>query len=195
VAVFTVKLACELPEARGVPLSQWDCRELARELMASGVTASISRETVRRILRDHALKPWRVHAWLSPKVPRDDAFRAQVEALIDLYTRPLEEDEVVLSFDEKTSIQPRTRTAPSQPARPRQPLRIEAEYQRGGALNLLAAFDTRTGRVHGWLHTRKRAAEFLASLEALETAIPAHVRTIHVVLDNLRVHKGRAAQA
>ena len=190
-----VKVACELPEERGVPLGQWDCRELAAELVSSGLVKRISHETVRRILKKHALKPWRVHSWLSPKVPRDEHFRANVADIIDRYTCSLAEDEAVLCFDEKTNIQPRPRCAPSRGASPGKPLRVEAEYERAGALNLLAAFDTRTGKVYGWASERKRAVEFLAALDALDAAIPMSIRTVHIVLDNLRVHKGKAAQA
>jgi hypothetical protein len=43
--------------------------------------------------------------WLSPKHPRDAAFYAQVTAIITL-TRPLQPEEMVLSLDEKTSLQP-----------------------------------------------------------------------------------------
>ena len=66
----------------------------------------------------------------------------------ELYTRVLEPDEMVLCLDEKTSLQPRPRLKPTQPARPEQPNLVEAEYKRVGALNLFAAFDTRTGRVY-----------------------------------------------
>src|SRR5262245_14397061 len=42
---------------------------------------------------------------------------------------------------------------------------------------------------------RKRQAEFIASLEQLDREIPASVKTIHVALDNLRVHKGKQVMA
>lgn len=78
---------------------------LARTLVRSGVTETISASTIRRILTHHKLKPWRHHMWLSPKHPRDAAFYAQVTAIITL-TRPLQPEEMVLSLDEKTSLQP-----------------------------------------------------------------------------------------
>ena len=53
--------------------------------------------------------------------------------------------EMVLCVDEKTSLQPRTRKSPTLAARPGLPVRVEHEYERKGALNLFAAFDTRTG--------------------------------------------------
>src|SRR3569832_1450672 len=53
VALYLVKIACERPDAQGRTLSQWDSRELARQLVKSGVVASISIQTVQRILSGH----------------------------------------------------------------------------------------------------------------------------------------------
>jgi len=187
-----VKLGCELPQLRHVPLAQWDCTELARELERTKVVEHISAESVRRVLTHHQLKPWRQHTWLSPKVPRDAAFAATIREICDLYTRPLLANEVVLCVDEKTNLQPRQRTAATRPAVPGRPAQVEQEYLRAGALNLFAAFNTRTGDVIGWNAERKRAAEFIAFLELLEQALPPQLTTVHVVLDNLRVHKSKA---
>lgn len=195
VALHAVKIACELPDKLGRSLSQWDCQEIARQLVASGVVESISAETVRRILNHHKLKPWRQHLGLSPKVPRDEAFCASVWTLCDLYTRPLGPHEKVFCIDEKTSLQPRPRQAPTWPAGPTQPVRVEHEYKRQGALNLFAAFDTRTGQVYGQCHERKRQVEFIQFLEMLDRDIPPEITLIHVVLDNLKMHKGKQVQA
>jgi len=190
-----VKMACERPDDRGRSLSFWDCREMARQLIAEGVVPGISPDTVRRVLEHHHLKPWRHHLWLSPKVPRDEAFAAAVREISDLYTRPLGDDEVVLCVDEKTSLQPRPRKSPTLAAQPKRPVRVEHEYGRCGALNLFAAFDTRTGKVYGRTAERKRQAEFIAFLEQLDREIPATVKSVHIVLDNLRMHKGKQVQA
>lgn len=191
-----VKLACERPELAGRSLSQWDCMELARQLVEDGIAPAISAQTVRRILASHKLKPWRIHYWLSPDQPRDAEFYATVQRLIELYTRPLQKDEVVLSLDEKTSLQPRPRKHATQPAREgNAPNLVEHQYERKGALQLFAAFDTRTGRVYGQLYERKRQVEFIAFLEHLEEQIPEQIKTIHLVCDNLKVHSGKQVQA
>jgi len=57
---YLVKLACELPDEQGRSLSQWDCTELARQLITAGVVGTISAATVRRILQSNQLKPWQV---------------------------------------------------------------------------------------------------------------------------------------
>jgi hypothetical protein len=188
-------MACERPDEYGRSLAKWDCQELARQLVADGVVPAISPDTVGRILNGHRLKPWRHHLWLSPTVPRDAAFAAQVKEICELYTRSLAAHELVLCADEKTSLQPRTRKSPTRPAQPGQPVRLEHEYERKGALNLFAAFDTRTGKVYGMTAERKRQVEFIAFLEMLDREIPARVTVIHLVLDNLRMHKGKQVQA
>jgi transposase len=192
--MHVVKIACERPDDLGRSLSQWDCTEIARQLVRDGVVETISAATVRQILLHHRLKPWRQKTWLLPQVPRDAAFAAAVQEVCDLYTRPLRSDEVVLCADEMTSLQPRPRKSPTKAAKKDRPTLVEHEYGRCGALNLFAAFDTRTGKVYGMTASRKRQSEFIAFLERLGREIPASVTTIHVVLDNLRMHKGKQVQ-
>lgn len=196
VGMHLVKMACELPEEQGRSLSLWTCAELARSLGEVGVVESISPQSVQRILASHKLKPWRVHYWLSPKAPRDEAFRAQVLEICDLYSRLLGEHERVLCLDEKTSLQPRTRSSETRPPQPALvPDRLEHEYARKGALNLFAAFDTRTGEVMGILRRRKRQVEFIELLEEIDRATPVKITAIHLICDNVSVHHGKMVRA
>jgi transposase len=87
-------LACQLPAETGTPLSRWSCPELAREAMARGIALFVSASTVRRWLKDDALKPWQHRSWI---FPTDPAFRHKAERVLDLYARtfdgvPLGED-------------------------------------------------------------------------------------------------------
>ena len=194
-AAYLTKLACELPDAVDRSLSLWTCAELARTLERNGLVEMISPQSVQRLLQSSRLKPWRVHYWLSPKVPRDEVFRDLVLNLCDLYTREPNAEERILSLDEMTSIQPRTRTSATKPARPGlDPVRLEHEYKRKGAWNLFAAFDIQTGEVIGQLHRRKRQKETIALLEEIERTTPERVKTIHVICDNVSIHKGKLAQ-
>lgn len=192
---YLVKLACELPDGEGRSLSLWTCAELARTLQRDGLVESISPQSVQRILLSYRLKPWRVHYWLSPKTPRDEEFRRRTENIRDLYTRELEPHERVLSVDEKTSLQPRPRTSVTRPAKPGVPVRLEHEYERCGALQLLAGFDTRSGKVIGVCRRRKRQEDFIELLEAIDRDTPAPITLIHLVCDNLRMHTGKKVQA
>jgi hypothetical protein len=116
--------------------------------------------------------------------------------ICDLYTRLLLPHERVLCLDEKTSLQPRTRTAATRPPQPGlEPARLEHEYARKGALHLLAAFDTRTGQVTGILRRRKRQLEVIELLEEIDRTSPASVTQIHIICDNVSTHHGKQACA
>lgn len=189
-------MACELPQQAERSLSLWTCAELARTVRDQGIVESISPQSVQRILSSQKLKPWRVHHWLSPKVAHDQVFREQVVGISDLYTRELLPHERVLCLDEKTSLQPRPRTAPTRPAQPGGvPVHLEHEYARKGALNLLAAFDTRTGEVIGICCRRKRQVEFIELLDKLDRQTPSQITRLYLVCDNVRMHKGKLVQA
>jgi transposase len=168
---------------------------LARQLAIDEVVAAISPQTVQRILAANHLKPWRQQVWLHPRTPRDATFAAHVRAVGDLLTRLLADDEVVLSLDEMTSLQPRPRRVATRPAQPGRPIQVEHEYKRAGATHLFAAFDTRSGRVYGVTTCRKRQVEYLTLLEHLNLTIPASVTTIHLLADNVSVHHGQLVRA
>ena len=189
-----VRLACERPDDAGRSLSHWDCPELARQVEREGVVAAISRQTVQRRLAEHDLKPWRTHAWLYPRADRDPAFAERTRDVADLLTRLLAPDEVVVSLDAMTSLQPRPRRAPTRPARPGRPVQVEHEYARAGALHLFAAVDTRTGRVLAECFARRSQNEYLVLLEDLDRATPPAIRTIHLLADNGSIHHGHQAR-
>ena len=195
VALHTVKIACERPDTCGRSLSLWDCQEIARQLIRDALTPTISAESVRRILASHRLKPWRKRMWLSPRVPRDAAFVASVGQICELYTRPLLPHERVICADEHTSIQPRPRLSPTRSARVDSPVQVEHEYRRCGALNLLAAFDTRSGMVWHNLAERKRQVEFITLLETVDADLPETVTVVYLIVDNVRMHTGKQVLA
>ncbi|MET9572145.1 hypothetical protein ACFYNW_05475 [Streptomyces virginiae] len=80
-------LACHSRPETGVPLARWSCPELVAELTARGVTDTISASTVRRWLRQAALKPWQYQSWI---FIRDPDFRAKAQPIPDLYARTYE---------------------------------------------------------------------------------------------------------
>jgi DDE superfamily endonuclease len=143
-------VACELVAESKQPLSRQSLADVtARVQQALG--KPISRSTVWRILATDAIKPWRYQYWI---FPRDPHFAEKAGPILDLYAgtwqgHPLGPKDHILSADEKTSIQARIRCHPSLPPAPGRPVRIEHEYERGGALQYLAAWDVRRGYVMG----------------------------------------------
>ncbi len=108
----------------------------------------------------------------------------------------LGEDDFVLSADEKTSIQARTRCHPTQPVQPGFPMKVEHEYDRGGALAYLAAWDVHRAKLFGHCETTTGIAPFdrlVAEVMAQEPYRSA--ARVFWILDNGSSHRGQAAIA
>ena len=136
-------LACEPPEQRQVPLSRWSSAELAGQAVREGLVSAISSSTVRRWLHADAIKPWRYRSWI---FPRDPDFAAKAARVLDLYARvwngvPLGPEDYVISADEKSQLQALCRCHPFRPPGPGQVTRVEFEYERGGTLAYMGAYD------------------------------------------------------
>lgn len=189
-------LACELPAASGRPLARWQCPDLARVAVEQGIVASISGTTVWRWLSADAIKPWQHRSWI---FPRDPDFAVKAGRVLDLYARrwqdkPLKPDEYVISTDEKTSIQARCRCHPTLPPESRQPMRVEHEYQRKGALAYLAALDVHHARVLGRCEDTSGIVPFSRLVEQVMTTEPyASARRVFFVADNGSSHRGQAS--
>jgi transposase len=189
-------LACQLPAQVGVPLARWSGPELAREAVEQGVTESISAATVRRWLARAAIKPWQYRSWI---FPRDPDFAVKAERVLDLYHRRyqgrrLGVDEYVISSDEKTSIQARCRCHPSLAPGKARMMRVNHEYERGGAVAYLAAYDVHRARVFGSCAPSTGIVPFMALVEQVMTQEPyASAKRVFWIVDNGSSHRGRAA--
>ena len=189
-------LACELPATTGVPLSRWSCSELAQELILRGVVAFISAATIWRTLRSDAIRPWFHRSWI---FPRDPDFAAKAALVLDLYARVFDERrltkrEFVISSDEKTSIQARCRCHPSLPPGKSRMMRVEHEYDRGGALAYLAAYDVHQARLFGRTAPTTGIEPFGRLVEQVMTVEPyASARRVFWIVDNGSSHRGQAS--
>jgi transposase len=189
-------LACQLPAEAGAPLSLWSCPELAREAVSRGIAAAISAATVGRWLATDALKPWQHRSWI---FIRDPDFRAKASRVLDLYAGswdgvPLGPDEYVLCADEKTSIQCRCRCHPTLPPGKARTMRVNHDYDRGGALAYLAAWDVGRARVFGRCAPSTGIKPFMALVAQVMTQEPyASATRVFWIVDNGSSHRGKAA--
>jgi transposase len=155
--------------------SRWTTRLLAD---AVGRTSGC----VSDILRAQGLKPHLVRTY---KVSRDPAFAAKVTDVVGLYLHP-PEHAIVLSGDEKTSIQALERTQPPLPLRAGRAVRHTHDYRRHGILDLFAALEVATGKVTHTFSASHTAADFLRFMKKVARTYPG--RDLHVVLDNSSTH-------
>ena len=191
-------LACELPTTRKLPLSRWSVADIAREARHCGVVATISDSTVWRWLNEDAIRPWQHRCWI---FPRDPQFGTKAGRILDLYARLwndrcLKEDEFVLSADEKTSIQARSRRHPTLPTKPGAPMKVEHEYERGGAWAYLAALDVHRAKLFGRCEAKTGIAPFERLVTQVMKQPPYHeARRVFWIVDNGSSHRGARSVA
>lgn len=168
---------CQQPEAQG----RWTVRTLAAEL---GLPSS----TVHAMLVAAHLQPHRIRTFtFSP----DPNFEAKLLDIVGLYLNP-PENALVLCVDEKPSIQALDRTQPVLPLRTKKPRSWTNEYARYGTQTLLASLEIATGKVVAHVRDRRTTADFLSFMDDVVRSYPR--RELHVVLDNLNIHKNQAAK-
>jgi len=167
--------------------------DIQSEVLSRGLVASISGTTIWRWLSQDAIKPWTHRSWI---FPRDPDFAAKAGRVLDLYGRefegqPLGADDFVISADEKTSIQARIPCHSTTPAGPGRPMRVEHEYERGGSLAYIAAWDVHRGKLFGQLSPTTGIAPSDALVDQVMSQEPYRsARRVFWVLDNGSSHRG-----
>ena len=189
-------IACALPAQRGIPLSRFSHADVADEAVDAGVVQDISASTVRRWLHRDAIRPWRHQSWI---FPQDPDFAGKAGRVLDLYARTwhgetLGPHDYVLSADEKTSVQARCRCHPSLPPGLARIMRVNHEYDRGGALAYLAAYDVHQARVFGRTEPTTGIVPFANLVAQVMTQQPyASARRVFWITDNGSSHRGQKA--
>ncbi|MGH7429796.1 MAG: IS630 family transposase [Candidatus Methylomirabilaceae bacterium] len=170
-----------------------DIRSLAVE---RGLVADVSGRTIWRWLSSDAIRPWAHRSWI---FPRDPDFEAKAGRVLDLYARRwngrrLRPNEYVISADEKTSIQARIRVHPTTPPGPGQIMRVEHEYERGGALAYLAALDVHRAKLFGRCEATTGIDPFDRLVaQVMRRKIYREARRVFWVVDNGSSHRGEAS--
>jgi hypothetical protein len=198
IVIAVKKVACELPAESGVPLSRYSTQEIVREITGRGIVASISGSTVWRWLHQDAIRPWFHRSWIFPRGP-DFLERACV--ILDLYERTwsgkrLGIRDYVLSSDEKTSIQARSRLHATLPPASARRMRVEHHYKRRGAFTYMAAWDVGRAKIfthvtrHNGIDSFHRLVDQVMSQEPYRAA-----RRVFWIVDNGSAHRGPSAIA
>jgi hypothetical protein len=188
-------LACETVFQTQQPLSRQSLADLTNRCRLA-LGKSISRSTVWRILHTDAIKPWQFAYWI---FPRDPCFAEKAERILDLYAgwwqgKTLSAKDCIISSDEKTSIQARIRIHEGSSPGPRRRRRVEFEYERGGALQYLAAWDVQRGSVTGRCEAKTGIEPFARLVTQVMEREPYHsAERVFWIVDNGSSHRGEAA--
>lgn len=181
--VKIVDLALGRPKDYGYPFTRWSLRKLARAAVERGIVKSITRETVRTILKEAGVSHQRTKTWKESKDPLFEAKRRRIKRL---YKNPPSDGRVVC-LDEFGPLN--IRPWPGQCwARESHPQRVPATYRRThGVRHMFAALDLSTNQLYYRIRKRKTRVELLSFLRTLRTAIPRNEK-IYLVMDNFSPH-------
>jgi transposase len=158
--------------------THWSIRTLAKYL---GVGSAV----VQAVLSAEAIQPHRSRYW---KSSNDPEFEPKMLTIVGLYMNP-PQNAVVLSVDEKTSIQALDRTQPRLPVKPHKIERLSHEYKRNGTASLLACLDVHSGQVRGECIQRNNSVTFIRFLRRLLHDYPD--QDLYVVVDNGSSHRSK----
>lgn len=137
--------------------THWSTRTMAK-------AAGISEKSVRRIWRQHGLKPHQVRNF---KVSNDPQLAPKLERIVGLYLNP-PEHAIVLCVDEKSQIQALDRSQPGLPLKPGRCGTMTHDYKRNGTATLFAALNTLDGSVISMCEDRHRHQEWLRFLKLID---------------------------
>lgn len=163
--------------------THWSERSMAKKY-------GVSKDTVRRIWKQHNLKP---HLIKTFKLSKDKQFLEKLYDVVGLYLNPPDKA-LVLCVDEKSQIQALERTRPLLPLRPGIPARQTHDYMRHGTTTLFAALNMLDGTVIGDCMPRHRHQEFIRFLQLINVKISLDL-DLHLIVDNYGTHKHPRVQS
>lgn len=171
------RVLAQLELAPPAGYARWDGALLERAL-------GVHRKAVWKVLKKEGISLARKRSWC---ISKDPAFAEKAADVIGLYLNP-PVNAVVLSVDEKPSIQALERRRGFARAG-RTVVRGEGStYTRHGVTNLFAALNVQTGSITAKTTGTKKREDFLAFMDDVVAGHACDI-SIHVVLDNLATHK------
>ncbi|MGH8688635.1 MAG: IS630 family transposase [Burkholderiales bacterium] len=157
--------------------THWSTRTMA-------AACGLSEATVRRIWKQHGLKPHLVKTF---KLSRDPAFVEKLCDVVGLYLNPPDKA-LLLCVDEKSQIQALDRTQPGLPMKKGRLGTRTHDYKRNGTTTLFAALSMLDGKVIGACMPRHRHQEFIRFLNTIDRQTPPDL-DLHLIVDNYGTHK------
>jgi hypothetical protein len=155
--------------------------------VSEGLVGAISSSTVRRRLHADAIKPSRYRSWI---FPRDPNFADKAARVLDLYEHVFDgvrlgPDDYVISADEKSQLQALHRCHPGRPAGPGHVAQVKFEYERGGTLAYMGAYDVHRAHMIGTIAEKTGIVPFTELVDKIMSQEPdASARNVYWVVDN-----------
>ena len=210
---WVIDKACEKPTDHGYSAELWYPASFTRFIRSVAGQeghprmADVSESTLRTILKNARLRPFKVTYYCEK---RDPDFKAKMHDVLVIYKqvsmqfdeegnlRPFEGTPVhTLSYDEKPGIQATGPTAADRPPIPNtekySTFQRDYEYVRFGTLSLLAGIDLLTGEAIPYISETHKSSDFVQFLKKLDRKYPEGDK-IRLILDNHSAHTSKETQ-
>lgn len=182
---YIVATVCsEPPEG----FDRWTLELIKGRLEEESVIEKISKESIRLVLKEHDLKPWRQKMWCVPSL--DNEYIKRMEQVLDVYEMPYDSEVPVVCIDEKP-VQLTVDGREFIPMTEGKPKRVDYEYIRNGTANVFCGVEPKAGVYFNKVTKRRTAldfAEFIADLAVYYS----NAKKIVLVMDNLSTHKKKS---
>lgn len=136
--------------------------------------------------KKNELKPWLKKEWkIPPKCNEEFVWR--MEAILDIYKRPYDEQYPVICFDEssKQQIQEVIEVLPISPG---EVLKYDSEYKRNGVSNLFMIFEPLQGKRHVRVTDQRTKKDWAECMRIIVDELYPKAKKITIVMDNLNTH-------
>jgi hypothetical protein len=136
------------------------------------------------------LHPWKIKGWLIPPLANSD-FVANMERVLDVYKRPLNEDLPLVCMDESPKqLIKETRIAIEM--KPGYDTKADFEYERCGVANIFLASEPLTGKRYVEVTGQKTKKDWANFIKQIADDWYKDAPKITLVMDNLNTHKPAA---
>jgi transposase len=152
------------------------------------IVEKISLETVRIILQEHDIKPWRQKSWCVPDL--DEEFVERMEDVLKIYEKDYDEKRPVVCLDEKP-IQLLGEVRPPSGIAPGEIRKVDFEYKRNGTCSVFCAVEPLVGKYVNKVSKRRTAGDFAKFLASIERRY-LDAKKIVLIMDNLNTHKEKS---
>ncbi len=181
VVLKTIAFHCQVSPLPGC--SSWSLRWAEAHLKEHPeiIGCSVSRSSIQRFLKSHALHPHQRKYFLQIT---DPDFFPKMEHLVDLYLHP---PEYLFNFDECTGIQAKEPLNPDLPAEPGKATYEEFEYVRHGTTDLMAFLRPKDGTIFARCTSDHNTQTLSMVFTEHVQSLPDDVR-LDYIFDNLGAH-------
>jgi len=204
---WIINIACQRPWDLGNPAETWTYSKLTEYINKNAEDAghtrlsTISRISVRNILDEAEIKPFRIRYYCEN---RDPEFESKMHDVLVVYKQiemqfdeqgnllPFEDVKInTISYDEKPGVQAiATTSADKMPTVNNGFRQRDCEYVRLGTLSLLAGIDLLTGEAIPLISETHMSSDFIKFLKLLDVRYPEG-EIIRLILDNHSAHTSK----